>query len=139
PARAVQGDLFDAGFATAAAAEAAVARLLESIGGVVYEPDANAHPLAEKRTILEPVPLAAVAERRVKEGDAVRSRATSHAARDAAAGSPRVSAPRDADAIATDAFDGRPDQLTLQLLAKPKPIQIETERRRDHEAPVRYH
>lgn len=139
PARAVQGDLFDAGFATAAAVEAAVARLLESIGGVVYEPDTNAHPLAEKRTILEPVPLAAVAERRVKEGDAGRSRATSHAVTDAAAGSRRIVASRSAEAIATDAFDGRPDQLTLQLLAKPRPIEVETVRRRDHDAPVRCH
>jgi len=137
PARAVQGDLFDAGFATAAAVEAAVARLLESIGGVVYEPDANAHPLAEKRTVLEPVPLAMVAERRVKEGDAGGSRAASHTPPKGAASSSRVSTARAADAIATDAFAGRADQLTLQLLSAPKPIQVETERRRDHEAPVR--
>ncbi len=139
PARAVQGDLFDAGFATAAAVEAAVARLLESIGGVVYEPDANAHPLAERRTVLEPVPLAMVAERRVKEGDAGRTRSASHAAPKGAAGSSRVSTARDADAVATDAFSGRADQLTLQLLPTPKLIQVETERRRDHEAPARCH
>ncbi|MHB1170391.1 MAG: DinB/UmuC family translesion DNA polymerase [Longimicrobiales bacterium] len=139
PARAVQGDLFDAGFATAAAVEAAVARLLESVGGVVYEPDANAHPLAEKRTILEPVPLAMVAERRVKEGDRGRSRSTSHAAHERVAGSSPGGTARSADRIATDAFDGRPDQLTLQLLPKPKPIEVETERRRDHDAPVRCH
>ena len=64
-AAAVQGDLFDAGFATASAVEAAVARLMETVGGVVVEPVANAHPLAEQRTVLQPVPLAAVAERRV--------------------------------------------------------------------------
>lgn len=64
-ATAVQGDLFDAGFATASSVEAAVARLLETVGGVVYEPVSNAHPLAEQRTTLKPVPLAAVAERRV--------------------------------------------------------------------------
>jgi protein ImuB len=63
-ASAVQGDLFDAGFATASAVEAAVARLLEMVGGVVVEPVANAHPLAEQRTLLQPVALAAVAERR---------------------------------------------------------------------------
>ena len=65
-AAAVQGDLFDAGFATASAVEAAVARLLEVAGGVVVEPVASAHPLAERRTTLEPVALAMVAERRAR-------------------------------------------------------------------------
>src|SRR5690606_11793230 len=93
----------------------------------------------ERRTVLEPVPLAMVAERRVKEGDAGRTRSASHAAPKGAAGSSRVSTARDADAVATDAFSGRADQLTLQLLPTPKLIQVETERRRDHEAPARGH
>jgi hypothetical protein len=48
-AAAVQGDLFDVGFATAAAVEAAVARVLEDHGPVLREPVANGHPLAEQR------------------------------------------------------------------------------------------
>src|SRR5690606_36096973 len=104
-ATAVQGDLFDAGFATASAVESAVARLLESVGGVVYEPEAGAHPLAEARTTLKPVALASVAERR----------------------------------IVSDARDPVAPALTLQLLPEPRPIEVETTRRRDHEVPVRYH
>lgn len=104
-ATAVQGDLFDAGFATASAVESAVARLLESAGGVVYEPEAGAHPLAEARTTLKPVALASVAERR----------------------------------IVSDARDPVAPALTLQLLPEPRPIEVETTRRRDHEVPVRYH
>jgi hypothetical protein len=48
-AAALQGDLFDVGFATASAVEAAVARLLEDQGEVIREPAASGHPLAEQR------------------------------------------------------------------------------------------
>jgi protein ImuB len=50
PAAAVQGDLFDPGFATATAVEDAVARLIEVQGNVVVTPDRTEHPLMEKRT-----------------------------------------------------------------------------------------
>jgi protein ImuB len=50
PASAVQGDLFDPGFATATAVEDAVARLIEVQGNVVVTPDRTEHPLMEKRT-----------------------------------------------------------------------------------------
>ncbi|MGQ0816073.1 MAG: DinB/UmuC family translesion DNA polymerase [Gemmatimonadota bacterium] len=50
PAAAVQGDLFDAGFATASAVEDAVARLVELQGNVVVKPERNQHPLVEQRT-----------------------------------------------------------------------------------------
>lgn len=50
PATVRQGDLFDAGFATASAAEAAVLRLIESQGEVVVRPEMDAHLLAERRT-----------------------------------------------------------------------------------------
>jgi hypothetical protein len=64
-ASAVQGDLFDAGFATAGAVEAAVARVLEDQGPVLREPVSSGHPLAEVRSgsrplavreVLAPVP-----------------------------------------------------------------------------------
>jgi hypothetical protein len=50
-AAAVQGDLFDAGFGTAARVEDALARLLETQGDVLLRPEPNAHPLAEKRAV----------------------------------------------------------------------------------------
>jgi hypothetical protein len=50
PASAIQGDLFDAGFATASAVDAAVARLLEAQGEVFVRPAVNEHPLAELRS-----------------------------------------------------------------------------------------
>ena len=49
-ASAVQGDLFDPGFATASAVEGAVARLMEMQGPVIVENRLTKHPLAEKRT-----------------------------------------------------------------------------------------
>jgi len=49
PATAVQGDLFDAGFATASAVESAVARLLEVQSSVIVQPHASRHPLSEER------------------------------------------------------------------------------------------
>jgi len=45
-----QGDLFDRGFATAAATEAALASLAEEQGDVVVVPENSAHPLVERRT-----------------------------------------------------------------------------------------
>jgi protein ImuB len=52
-ASAVQGDLFDAGFATAAALDSAVSRLIEMQGQIVVKPVTSQHPLAEKRTAWE--------------------------------------------------------------------------------------
>jgi len=49
PAGVHQGDLFDRGFATAAAVEAAIARLIEAQGPVFVEPETSAHPLPERR------------------------------------------------------------------------------------------
>jgi len=50
-AAAVQGDLFDRGFASAAAVEAALARLIEAQGErVIVEPEVTQHPMAERRT-----------------------------------------------------------------------------------------
>lgn len=54
PARAVQGDLFDAGFATASAVEDAVARLIEMQGTVIVKPERSEHPLIEQRSTWMP-------------------------------------------------------------------------------------
>jgi hypothetical protein len=53
-ATAIQGDLFDPGFATAAAVDDAVARLIELQGNVIVTPDMNAHPLIEERAVWQP-------------------------------------------------------------------------------------
>jgi hypothetical protein len=50
PAAAVQGDLFDVGFATASALESAVGRLIELQGTVLMKPISSRHPRAERRT-----------------------------------------------------------------------------------------
>jgi protein ImuB len=63
PAASVQGDIFDRGFASASAVEAAVARLTEAHGPLFVEPAISAHPLAERRTTWEAVSPKTVAER----------------------------------------------------------------------------
>lgn len=54
PATALQGDLFDPGFATAAAVDSAVARLIEVQGNIVVQPQTTKHPLIELRTEWQP-------------------------------------------------------------------------------------
>jgi hypothetical protein len=108
-AGASQGDLFDAGFATAAAVESAVARLLEDQGPVLYEPSTSAHPLAEIRGTYRPLSLT----------EATASPATTTTA------PPPATMPE-------------PVGLTLQLLPEPRPIQVVTKPRRDHDVPTRY-
>jgi len=49
PASAVQGDLFDVGFATVSAVDEAVARLIETQEGVIAEADSTLHALIEER------------------------------------------------------------------------------------------
>lgn len=102
PAVAIQGDLFDRGFATAGAVEAALARLMEDQGPVIVQPRVSQHPLAERQT-------------RWIEQELDLSSAPS---------------PTDGEAVGA--------RLTLQLLAEPRPIIVETVPRRDHVVPVRY-
>jgi protein ImuB len=114
-ASAVQGDLFDAGFATASAVEAAVARVIEDQGAVAREPVTSAHPLAEVRGEYR-----AVAVREAVAG--VRGSGVS---------------PEVATAGVVPSAD-EPIGLTLQLLDEPRQVVVETARRRDHHVPVRY-
>ncbi len=107
-----QGDLFDRGFATASAVEAAVARLIEAQGPVVVVPTIGGHPLVERRIEWVPVDgLAALAGGRPS----------------AVAGS-----------LGTGTAASPPAGLTLQLLCEPCPVEVEVVLRRDHEAPVRF-
>lgn len=59
-ASAVQGDLFDSGFATASAVEEAVTRLMEQHEDVVVRPVISEHPLVETRVTFEPATLSAL-------------------------------------------------------------------------------
>jgi hypothetical protein len=118
-ASAVQGDLFDSGFATAGAVEQAVSRLIEQHEDVVVLPVASEHPLVEARVTYEPASVASLS-----------MSATSSIS------STKVREKRAMEAPRTQDDDGA--GLTLQLLQTPRPILVETVRRRDHEVPVRY-
>ncbi len=117
PAATHQGDLFDRGFATAAAVEAAVARLLDTMGPVVVAPETDRHPLPERRT-----------RWRVRD-DVAPAAAASSSAAPAPAAHPGLAAPE--AAAATPA-------LTPQLLPEPRPIRVDVGRERGHEVPRRY-
>jgi protein ImuB len=110
-AAAVQGDIFDTGFATAAAAEDALARLLDAHGALLAEPELESHPLPERRTrwrALEALPPAGAVPRQPAAGD-----------------------PRDPP-------PGLAPQLTLQLLPEPRRIAARIRLRRDHQLPTAY-
>jgi protein ImuB len=125
-AAAVQGDLFDAGFATAGAVETALVRLVEDQGRVVREPVAGAHPLVERRIGYRPLD---VGEALAQAGKG--APAAEQAAEAADAAPDDVACPR---MPGTD----EPVGLTLQLLDEPRRVSVETARRRDHQVPVRY-
>jgi protein ImuB len=120
-ASAVQGDLFDTGFATASAVETALARVLEEQGAVVCEPETDQHSLAELRGGYRAVPL----------HDAVAMATSSRHATSATPDSPAL--PEDVVIHADE-----PVGLTLQLLDEPRRVTVQTARRRDHHVPVRY-
>ncbi len=109
-----QGDLFDRGFATASAVEAAVARLAER-EALPLAPGSGAHPLVERRADWTPVSLERVA----------------------AGPKPVPAAGASAPATLSGAASGEGADMVLQLLDPPRAVMVETVRRRDHEAPVR--
>ena len=127
PAAAIQGDLFDAGFGTAAGAESALVRLLETQGDVIVRAAADAHPVPERRAGA------------FEADDAVLSHVHAPAA-------PRPRPGRRSTRSAVPAVDAAPglwgridaSGLTLQLLPEPRPVQVEVLDRRDHVVPVRY-
>lgn len=115
-ASAVQGDLFDAGFATASAVESALMRLIEAHGPVVARPETTVHPLPERRTEFVPLDSEAVTAWSSIPADGVGS---------------------DRDGVGQTAVVAPPG-LTLQLLREPRPIHVEAIERRDHRVPLRY-
>jgi hypothetical protein len=109
-----QGDLFDRGFASAGAVEDSLAQLVDDQGDdVLAAPRNSEHPLLEART------------RWVPDEPGREARA---GARGSAAGGGRE----------YDLTHVAQPQLVLQLLTPPRAIAVATERRRDHEIPVRY-
>jgi protein ImuB len=111
PAAVRQGDLFDRGFATAGAVEAALARLLERQAGLLVQPRSNAHPLPERRVAwgaVDPFQYAGTAAPAV--GTVVPG-----------AGAPAAG-----------------PELSLYLLPEPLPITVECGNVTDHGAPLRY-
>lgn len=133
-----QGDLFDRGFATAAAVEAAIVRLIEAQGPVFVEPKTSEHPLPERRVDWVPGdPLA-----RGRETGSART-ADARTAPMPTAGRPEAKPARGSAAL-TIVPASEPEappgaRLTLQLLAEPCPIEVEATWRRDHPAPIRFH
>jgi protein ImuB len=126
-ASAVQGDLFDTGFATASAVEAAVGRVLEDQGPVAQKPVSSGHPLAEVRSGYRELSVGEALG--VRNGDARGHGAAAESADPAPAAGPERAAVPSVE---------EPVGLTLQLLDEPRQVVVETVRRRDHQLPVRY-
>jgi protein ImuB len=102
PAGVRQGDLFDRGFGSASAVEAALSRLVGELGEVVVAPEVDAHPLAERRARWRTRDPIEVADNRgAGEGEEGASSADDVAVPDA--------------------------PLTLQLLAEPRDVRVDLE------------
>jgi len=146
-----QGDLFDRGFATAAATEAALASLAEEQGDVVVVPENTAHPLVERRTKW-------IEQRETDDGrEAGDGRRETGKKRKTSGGSFRVERPPEGapspisrlpspvnprlpfPTLVSDFRFPIPDsRLTLYLLPTPRAIEVRTEERRDHVLPTGY-
>lgn len=108
---AIQGDLFDRGFATAGAVEEVVARLIDRFGAVFLEPERNEHPLADARTRWQ-----------VREPSSVVTSGSDRGGKESVSG-------------VTEEGDFC---LALQLLRRPRALNVRSTPRRDHSAPCAY-
>jgi len=142
-----QGDLFDRGFATAAATEAALASLAEEQGDVVVVPENTEHPLVERRTKWVGNRESGTGRRKadggrrkaVKPNKSIAASGEQPAApvpiRPPSAGTRPFPVPR----LSVDSQIPAPDsRLTLYLLPTPRAIEARTESRRDHIVPTAY-
>ena len=139
-----QGDLFDRGFATAAATEAALASLAEEQGDVVVVPENTAHPLVERRTRWagnrEP------GDGRRETGDGKRKAGKRSLkpmiipeAPNDQPSAPVPGSPFPVPGVLSPVPGGSDiSQLTLYLLPTPRVIEAQTEERRDHVLPTVY-
>jgi len=154
-----QGDLFDRGFATAAATEAALASLAEEQGDVVVVPENTAHPLVERRTQWIGNRESGIGNRengepkkRKRGKPLVIGEPNDHRPIDSRFPPARVPrAPVDSrQSVPGSPFPvpGSPfpvpslllpdSRLTLYLLPTPRAVEIQTEQRRDHVLPTAY-
>jgi hypothetical protein len=132
PAAVRQGDLFDRGFATASAVEAALARLLESQGEILVAPTHSGHPLPERRVVWEGVdPFERPPER-------PSGRSTERALEQRAGGRSAWEGEARTGAVRPSAEPVEGPRLSLSLLPEPLPIDVETGAGSAHDAPVRY-
>ena len=132
-----QGDLFDRGFATAAATEAALASLAEEQGDVVVVPENTAHPLVERRTKWveqreEGRGMRDGGKRRKPSGRSGRVEQHPEGSRS----HPSSPIPHPPSLISLPSSPG--STLTLYLLPTPRAIEVRTEERRDHVLPTGY-
>jgi hypothetical protein len=132
-----QGDLFDRGFATAAATEAALASLAEEQGDVVVMPENSAHPLVERRTKWVEQRETGNGKREAGSGkrETKRRAAKTGGSVRTEPNEPNVTAPRALFAVSDSPSTSR---LTLYLLPTPRAIETRTEERRDHTLPTGY-
>jgi len=141
-----QGDLFDRGFATAAATEAALASLAEEQGDVVVVPENTQHPLVERRTKWVGHRESGIGNRESKRGRrrAIRREPGTgnrepNAAKSEEQTAPVPSSPFPVPALTIDSRFPIPDsRLTLYLLPTPRAIEVQTDARRDHVVPTEY-
>jgi hypothetical protein len=151
-----QGDLFDRGFATAAATEAALASLAEEQGDVVVVPENSDHPLIERRTKWVEQRESAGAQRSWADGNREskkgnREPGTGNRGKQRKRQTADSSQPNDQPAVSVPGSwfpvprlvpDSRfpiPDsRLTLYLLPTPRAVEAQTEERRDHILPTAY-
>ena len=136
-----QGDLFDRGFATASATEAALASLAEEQGDVVVVPENTAHPLVERRTKWlgnrrEPSEAGQMGSRERGTGNGKRKR--TKGPEPSVAPSREVTVPRSPFPVPLPSVPESPSKLTLYLLPTPRAIEVRTEERRDHVLPTGY-
>ena len=161
-----QGDLFDRGFATAAATEAALASLAEEQGDVVVVPENTAHPLVERRTQWIGKREAGIGNRQKNGGPGTGNGEPKKRKRGQpmVIGEPNDRQPIDARIppvrgpqaptnfrqpvpgapfpVPVLSIDGRvpvpESRLTLYLLPTPRAVEAQTEERRDHLLPTAY-
>jgi len=141
-----QGDLFDRGFATAAATEAALASLAEEQGDVVVVPENTAHPLVERRTrwIENREPGTGRALASLGTGGERKQRKGRKGRRPTVVSEPPRTEPNDGGASGRGSLfpvpvpDTPVSTLTLYLLPTPRPVEAQTEERRDHVLPTGY-
>jgi hypothetical protein len=143
-----QGDLFDRGFATAAATEAALASLAEEQGDVVVVPENTEHPLVERRTrwIGQREPGTGNRERKKRKGEArvaknIREPGTGNREPELrAAPGEEPSVPGSQFPVPLLSVDSHPpdSRLNLYLLPTPRTVEARTEERRDHIVPTAY-